>query len=216
MPWVTPSTVNTGDTLQASTWNQDVVGNSLMGHPVFPNEAARDAAISSPAEGQTCYLTSPTVPTATGDATLIPSGIVTVYNGTSWVCVTPVGARTLATGTVTSTSYTATLSGSPGTNPSVTLTTGTTAILNISAQIVNSGTGGTAMSVAVSGATTVAAADDYALTINALPAGGGINASTLLLITGLTAGTNTFTLQYKVTTGTGTFIRRNILAVGAL
>lgn len=30
MPWVTPSTVNTGDTLQASTWNQDVVENTKV------------------------------------------------------------------------------------------------------------------------------------------------------------------------------------------
>jgi hypothetical protein len=86
---------------------------------VFTDEAARDAAITSPTEGMHAYLTASTVAAATGDTTAVPTGVQTIYNGSAWVCVTTIGASTAATGSTTSSSFTATLSGSPGTNPSV-------------------------------------------------------------------------------------------------
>jgi hypothetical protein len=212
MPWVTPTTVSTGDVLQAATWNQSVVANSLMGNPVFTNEAARDAAISSPVEGQRCYLTASTVATATGGITLIPSGIQTIYNGSAWVCVTPVASRTDSSGTTTSTSYTVSLSGSPGTNPSVTLSTGTTAIIHVALSMSISSTASTAItSVAVSGATTAAAADNNSLFHNLTNAHYW---SRIIVFSGLTAGTNTFTLNYRVSGNTGTFDNRQIMAYG--
>jgi hypothetical protein len=187
----------------------------MMGQPVYTNEAARDAAITAPVEGMSVYLTAPTIPAATGGDTFIPTGIVTIYNGSVWVCVTPVGALQTAGGTTTSGSYTATLAGSPGTNPSVTLVTGTTALLHVSSFLFNTtqGSGATAfVSAAVSGAGVVAAADKWGVNLgnNAI---GRIGATTI--ISGLTAGTNTFTLQYyRSVSGTGEFNNRSISVTG--
>lgn len=177
----------------------------------FTTEAARDAAITSPTEGMIAYLTAPTVPAATGDATAVPTGVRTIYNGTVWVCVTPIGANTTATGTTTSTSYTATLSGSPGTNPTVTIVTGTTALVSAYASGSNAGTNSSYMSVAVSGAGTVAASDSYGFFTGASAT--NRNGMTWI-ITGLTAGTNTFTLQYRVAGNTLTIANRTLVVEG--
>jgi hypothetical protein len=184
---------------------------------VFANEAARDAAITSPSEGMIAYLTAPTVPAATGATTYVPTGITTIYNGTVWVCVTEVGSYTSTGGTTTSGSATLTLAGSPGTNPSVTLVTGTTALVHIGGITSNNtlnaaaylmcgiaigtspGTGGASFDLALWGE---------------LPANGSINASRSFIVGGLTAGTNTFALAYAVSAGTGTFARRTIAVRG--
>jgi hypothetical protein len=75
----------------------------------------------------------------------------------------------------------------------------------------NSGAGFNLLSFAVSGATTRAASDDEIL---GNIASNVINTSNVFLITGLTAGTNTFTLNYRVTAGTGTYLRRAIIVEG--
>lgn len=218
MAWTNPGTAVAGDVLTAAFWNAQVRDNMLMGNPVFTNEAARDAAIPSPSEGQRAYLTAPTVPTAAGAVTMIPSGVQTIYNGSAWVCVTPVGAFTGASGNTTSTSFTATLTGTPGTNPSVTLVTGTVAIISIAVYIGTAGFQYHRMSVAVSGASTIAANDDWSIFFRPYnpnpeyvqPAFGATH-----FITGLTAGTNTFTLQYKVDGGVSSaFGQRRIIAQG--
>ena len=182
---------------------------------VFANEAARDAAITAPSEGMHAYLTAPTVPAATGGSTMLPTGILTVYNGSSWVCVTPVGAYTSNAGNTTSTSYTATLSGTPGTNPSVTLTTGTTALLNFNMEITtSSAVAGAIASVAVSGATTLAASDDWwVLNGNT----GSIVSARAIILTGLTAGTNTFTIQYRnAGGGQTTYVAKRTIIVSGI
>lgn len=209
MAYVAQSNVATGDVLTAATWNQAVVENARFGAATFTNEAARDAAITSPQEGMTAYLTAPTVPAATGGVTGVPTGITTVYNGSVWVCTTPVSARTTNLGTVATGSYTATLSGSPGTNPSVTLTTGTSALVQISSNI-NTSASVSIMSVAVSGATTVAATDDYCLAT--VQVGESVQTYHFILAN-LTGGTNTFTLQYR-SGGTGSYQRRSLTVVG--
>lgn len=181
---------------------------------VFTNEAARDAAITAPSEGMIAYLTAPTVPAATGNTTYVPTGVRTIYNGSVWVCVTQVGAYSVGTGTTTSTSYTATLSGSPGTNPSATLVTGTTALVHLRSMVENTGTGATLVSVAVSGAGTVAASDENSIYISAHTAAQQHTFGTTMIIGGLTAGTNTFTIQYRVNSGTGTYYARGVTVQG--
>ena len=204
------SAFTAGQTLTAASM-EDLRGNANAGHSVFTNEAARDAAITAPTEGLMAYLTAPTVPAATGDTTAVPTGVVTIYNGSAWVCTTVIGARTDATGTTTSATYTATLAGSPGTNPSVTLVTGTTALVMLSTGMFTSGGSG-AISVAVSGATTLAANTVYGM--QTASANSSDYARTFVL-TGLTAGTNTFTLQYNAAGGgTQSFLRRNLTVQG--
>lgn len=213
MAYSFPATISTGDVLTASTWNQAIRENQKFGMATFTNEAARDAAITSPEEGMRAYLTAPTVPAATGGTTFIPTGVTTVYNGSVWVCVTPVGSFTSNAGSVTSTSMTATLTGSPGTNPSVTLVTGTVAVITISGLLYNSGANVTQMGVAVSGATTLAASTAIGYCLLSAQVS-GLEMSRQVLLSGLTAGTNTFTLNYRVAAGTGTYEGRTISVVG--
>lgn len=190
-----------GQTLTAASM-EALRGNANAGHSVFTTEAARDAAITAPTEGLMAYLTAPTVPAATGATTAVPTGITTIYNGSAWVCVTPVSAYTLSSGNTTSGSYTTTLSGGAGTNPSVTLSTGATALVSLSAMI-RSGNNlqGAAASIGVSGASTIAASDAYWIYNDAT---NNISCSATYAVTGLTAGSNTFTFHYRVGSGGNT------------
>ena len=220
MAYVAPTIRSVGDAVTAADYNiiaNDVLQFAPMVQGVFTNEAARDAAITSPTEGMHAYLTAPTVPAATGAYTVLPSGIQTIYNGSVWVCTTPVGASQSANGTTTSNSYTATLS-SGGTNPSVTLVTGTSVLLSVGASMANSIASNQSLTaIAVSGATTIAAGTAGSTEFSNI----GVTITTYLdlnqtfLMGGLTAGTNTFTLNYVVSTGTtGNFRRRTLFAQG--
>lgn len=116
-------------------------------------------------------------------------------------------------GTTTSTSFTATLAGTPGTNPAVTVSTGTSALVIISADISTATAipAGAFMSFAVSGATTIAASDTYAAKTTGTVT---VGASRVIHLTNLNAGSNVFTLQYHVTSGpTGTYANRSITVV---
>lgn len=218
MAWSDPGDFTSGQILTAA--QMDSIREAMFfGQGTFTNEAARDTAYNAAGamspitlqEGMRAYLTAPTVPAATGGTTAVPTGITTIYNGSVWVCTTPVSAFQTNTGTTTSSSYTATLSGSPGTNPSVTLVTGTTAIVSVSALLYGSSAGNTYISVAVSGAGTVAASDDWAAYTSLT---NGLAFSRTSVISGLTSGTNTFTLQYKAGAHSGNYQFRQIVVQG--
>ncbi|HST68343.1 MAG TPA: hypothetical protein VLI94_01650, partial [Solirubrobacterales bacterium] len=102
-----------------------------------------------------------------------------------------------------------------GTNPTVTLTTGTKAMVIVTGFIDPEGDRTAYMSFAVSGATTQAATDARAVIREhgSSSGTGGIQASTTTVITDLTAGSNTFTLQYKSSTGTSSFSNRTITVI---
>jgi hypothetical protein len=214
MAWTDPNTYIAGAILTAAQLNA-MQANALAGGPIYATEAARTTAIPSPFEGQRAYITGSTVATATGAITAIPTGIQTIYNGAAWVCVTPVGASSQTSGTSTATAAgTTTLTGD-AVAISATLATGTTALVTISANDTGSITMQGIVAFAVSGATTVAA------TIAATGASGTINGaySTTLtrsfVIAGLTAGTNTFTLNYwSGSAGTSTWQARQITVQG--
>ena len=137
--------------------------------------------------------------------------------GVKWATPTPsaitavASASVLTSQTTTSTSYTDLATA----GPSVTLTTGTEAIVTISAilgQGVDSGATFHA-GVAVSGASTIAASDSYSLFLNGddfTSSSGNVSLSTTFKLTGLTAGSNTFTMKYKCSTGTARFENRHI------
>lgn len=97
--------------------------------------------------------------------------------------------------------------------PSVTVTTGTQALAVISSESYIS-SGGTQAStcrtsVEISGASSVAATDDTCVCRSG-NSGDRYQMSRAVLVTGLTAGSNTFTLKYRVSASTGNFTRRNI------
>lgn len=111
----------------------------------------------------------------------------------------------------TSTSYTdlATV------GPAVTVTTGTKALVIISTWMRNNTAGANVhASFAVSGATTRAASDNDDLFIkavnNSTPA---LRASAAYIVEGLTAGSNTFTMKYKVSSGSADYEQRQISVI---
>jgi hypothetical protein len=91
---------------------------------------------------------------------------------------------------------------------SVTVSTGTKALVLLYTNISNSVNGNrTWCGYAISGATTLAAADDRSVNHSSNQ---GMRWGATFLETGLTAGSNTFTMRYRVTAGTGTFSARRI------
>lgn len=84
------------------------------------------------------------------------------------------------------------------------------ALVTVSSHSYNSGLNDTFQGFAVSGATTVAADDKYSK-VTSLTSGN--TASSTFIVTGLTPGSNTFTCKYKVTAGTGNWLRRHISVV---
>ena len=104
--------------------------------------------------------------------------------------------------------------------PAVTLTTGTKALVIINAGVSSNITNAQARySFAVSGATTLAADDlrsAYFKTCPTLVGGQGavnVTGSFAMVLTGLTAGSNTFTMKYKAFGDSSSFQSRNITIV---
>ena len=216
MAWTAPSTWVAGAILTAAQLNTQLRDNLLAGGPIYATEALRDAAIPSPFEGQRAYITGSTVATAVGGAsgsTAIPTGIQTIYNGSAWVCVTPVGANSATLATTTSTSYVTTLT-SDGTAISATLSTGTSALVTFQAITYSSTTPTNYLSFDVSGATTLAASDNNGSSIALYATNATSTIGRSWIVTGLTAGTNTFRLNYKTTTGTASYATRSIFVQG--
>lgn len=113
--------------------------------------------------------------------------------------------------TTTSTSYTNLAT----TGPTVTLTTGTKAIVNLFAGATNSNANSaSAMSFAVSGATTIAASDAIGIAWDGIDddADGGVDEvrKGVSVAVTLTAGSNTFTAKYLAGSGTSTFQYRRL------
>jgi hypothetical protein len=93
--------------------------------------------------------------------------------------------------------------------PAVTATTGTAAIVFIGSSIQNSSTFNSLMGWKVTGATTLA----VAFNMGGAYGTNGATISCAYYQTGLTPGSNTFTAQYEVSGGTGTFAFRQISVV---
>jgi hypothetical protein len=71
------------------------------------------------------------------------------------------------------------------------------------------------MSFAVSGATTIAALDANSVFAYSLDGDVYVAVSRTYLLTGLTAGVNTFTAKYKQQGGNVNFLRRSLSITGA-
>lgn len=148
----------------------------------------------------------------TAPAKATAAGQIFVSTGTNAIAArTPQALEVATSETTSNTSYVALTT--PG--PAVTVTCGTTALVGISANLKqNTNTAFALASYAVSGATTVAAADGVSVQRQfATASGDNIRASVVMLKTGLTPGSNTFTMQYRVTSGTGTFADRSIFVI---
>lgn len=120
---------------------------------------------------------------------------------------TPTAALVATSQTTTSTSFTDLTT----VGPAVTVTTGTAAIVAVYCANTNSGSTSSLMSYAVSGSSSIAAADSFSQG-GAFGTAGGRTGATYIH-TGLTAGSNTFTAKYRVGSGTGTFVDRRLAVI---
>jgi hypothetical protein len=125
-----------------------------------------------------------------------------------------VGATDLNSGSTTGTSF-GDLDGPALVGPSVTLTTGSQALVYYHTQATNSGAGSARASVEVTGATSIATADNRSVATFG-SADNGLGAGTTVLYSdglALTPGSNTFTMKYRVSSGTGTFDDRRLIVM---
>lgn len=140
------------------------------------------------------------------------TNLLYVYNGTAWVCITPQTAQVATAQAIGSTGSYVDLATS---GPAVTVQTGTRALVTLSSGYNSTVAPNVYIGVAVSGATTLAASDANALGPINIPATNNGASSRHLVISGLTAGANTFTMKYKTTAITvTTFLNRDITVVG--
>jgi hypothetical protein len=178
MAWTTPLTAVANAAFTAAQFNASVRDNLLM--------------------------TSPALATTAGS--------IFAVTGTNTIAqrIPDTASVTGAAETTNSTSYTGTLSGGGGTaGPSLTLTTGPKALISFHCRQSTSGaTTNVWTSVAVSGASSLVASDNYAISTDIISS--QIFHGLTYLEKNLTAGSNTFQMQYRVTGGTGTFAARRI------
>lgn len=122
----------------------------------------------------------------------------------------PAQDNDLGSSTTTSTSYG---NLADGLTTAVTVSTGNRALVSIYANFSNS-LGGNPnrswVSYEVSGASTIAPSDTNSIDHSFI---GGMRWGASFLVTGLTQGSNTFTLRYRVTAGTGTYSVRRIAVI---
>jgi hypothetical protein len=122
----------------------------------------------------------------------------------------PVTGLVLGTDSVAATAYANTTT--PG--PSVTAVSAAKALIFTSGWLTNN-TGGASvyMSHEITGATSIAAADTWALEQRDSGTNGLMNGTRCHLETALTSGSNTFTIKYRVSSGTGSVQRRHLTVI---
>ena len=176
--------------------------SAATGVPVFATTVTRDAAFGGAnkvlAEGQLAYIEA--------------TNVVEYYDGAAWATVGPSASAVSAQGS----SYVATQQTTASasyvgltTAQTVTLTTGTAALVIVTATMYNTATYKSFVSFAISGATTTAASDAYSAMFNS-PTNNHEWTITAMYPVVVNAGSNTFTAQYRVFGGTATVLNRNI------
>lgn len=151
--------------------------------------------------------------TAPGKATAgVANGSIPVKSATNQVTYrTPVIAAVATSQSTSSTSY-VNLATS---GPAVTVDTGANAIVLWHCSISNNSANSSYMSVAVSGATTIAADDDKGLRFREQGGDGStvVHLGTNFMWTTLTPGSNTFTAKYRAFGGTATYFNRRLIVI---
>ena len=176
--------------------------SAATGVPVFATTVTRDAAFGGAnkvlAEGQLAYIEA--------------TDVVQYYDGAAWATVGPSSSAVSAQDsnyvatrqTTTSTTYAALT-----TAQAITLTTGTKVLVMLSAANDCGATNvGIFMGFAVSGATTIAAADGYAT--NQYSDNTNTNQVAAIFPLTVTAGVNTFTARFRTVSNTAAFANRTI------
>lgn len=124
---------------------------------------------------------------------------------------TPTGATVITSQATTSTSY----ADLTTVGPSVSVTTGTKAIVCVSATLLNSGTNfGSYASYAVSGVTTIAAADQWSIILDGTALSNPMRVGAVHFQESLNPGVNVFTMKYKAdATSSASFANRHLFVI---
>lgn len=143
----------------------------------------------------------------TAPAKATAAGRIFVTTGANSIAERPLETAAIST-SQTTTSVTYADLGTIG--PSVTITTGPAAIVWCSSFLQNNTSGASShVSFDVTGATAIAASDVEAIRFNASAVNDFMRAGITSKVV-LTPGSNTFTMKYRVSGGTGTFANRSI------
>ena len=201
MAWTAPRTWVTGETVTAALLNAHVRDN-LLETSAATVTTAGDVAFADAANSMGSRL-------AIGAATrhMVSDGSAPVWRQVA----TDVDTGTQSD-TGTSFSTLANWGFGGGSEVEVTLTTGTAALVLFKGDLSND-TGGSQcrMSYSISGATTVAAGDTTSIFYESSNAADAATLTGFDLRTGLTAGSNVFTLEGRVSGNTGTIVRPEIV-----
>jgi len=209
------ATVTTAGSLALSQWEGGQLYFTSTSASIFL-DIVQSSGMTNPltTTGDTIYSSSGTTPARLGIGTT--GQVLTVAGGVpSWATaaasVPSNSSATVATDqSTTSTSFTDLATS----GPAVTVTTGTKALVIFAAEIYQTGANlKSYVAAAVSGATTVAASNAKSYLWQYAASGQETRAGTATMFTGLTAGSNTFTLKYKVASGTGNFGNREIIVI---
>ena len=207
MAWTAPRTWVTGETVTAALMNAHIKDNFLETSAATVTTAG-DIAFADAANSM-----GSRVALGAANSHLVSDGSAPVWRGVATDALTT--SNSLDTGP-DGTGY-HTLGASAwgfASEVEVTVTTGTEALVLFKADLSNN-TGGSQcrLSYSVSGATTVAASDLRSVFYESSNAGDGATLSGFDLAIGLTAGSNVFTLEGRVSADTGTIARPEIAVI---
>jgi hypothetical protein len=148
----------------------------------------------------------------TGPGKATAAGAFLVTTGANAIAARTIGFATVGTSQTTASTGYVNLATA---GPSVTLTTGTSALCFISVQCQNSvANAQSKVSIEVTGATSLTAGDGSEWIGDGNPADQPVSYTRIQPYNGtLTPGSNTFTLKYKVGSGTGTFAERDLVVL---
>ena len=177
------------------------------GVPVFATTVTRDAAFGGSnkalAEGQLCYLSS--------------TNVVQYYDGAAWATVGPTASAVSAVDVSrvnTSETTSSTTFVGLTTAQVITMTTGTKALVILAGNCSAAVNQEPYVTVAVSGATTIAASINNGASVQSTINGGYAFTYSCVANLTLTAGSNTFTMQAKNSTAAAaTFTNRSMTVI---
>lgn len=147
----------------------------------------------------------------TAPAKATAAGRIMVTTGTNAIAERVIAQHTINTAQTTASSSYVDLA---TVGPQVTLVTGARALVWWNAQMSNSlGSSATRCAIEVSGATSISPSDSHDLYNDGLTAGNATRFACAEMFDTLTPGTNTFTVKYKVNSGTGTYTDRHLIVM---